>query len=91
MESDILSVFCNPVRLKMLYCISKGSINVRQLVAKCGLAQSAVSQHLMKLKNADLVRADRKGRYMYYSLTNKKTGSMASELIDFAAGFGQPG
>lgn len=80
METKIIYAFSNPVRLRLLCCISKKSTNVEELIKNCGLAQSAVSQHLGKLKNAGLVKTHRRGKFIYYSLTNEKTGRLANEF-----------
>lgn len=78
-----LGAMANPVRLKMLCCLSKGKMQVGELVDKCGLAQSAVSQHLIKLKAAGLVRDERKGKYIYYHVNNLKAIKIAKSLAEF--------
>jgi len=84
MENLIVSAFSNPVRLKILCCLSKGKKNVHELIGNCGLAQSAVSQHLIKLKNAGLVKDEKEGKYVYYSLIHPKAGHIAHDLHEFA-------
>lgn len=83
MENKIINAFSNSVRLKLLCCLSNDSKNVHELIANCGLAQSAVSQHLSKLKNAGLVYSRRKGKFIYYFLKDEKTGKLANALTDF--------
>ena len=84
MENTIIAAFSNPVRLKLLCCLSKGKKNVRELIENCNLAQSAVSQHLLKLKKAGLIKYEREGKYVYYSLTNTKAAFLAHNLYEFA-------
>lgn len=86
MESKKVNAFSNPVRLKILCCLSKKSSNVNELVDSCGLAQSAVSQHLIKLKSAGLVTTKRRGKYIYYLLKDKKTGNLANDFYNFCSG-----
>lgn len=83
MKSDILSAFASPVRLKLLVCLSRGDKNVTELIANCGLAQSAVSQHLEKLKKANLVSAKRSGKEIFYKLNFKKSAEISKELMKF--------
>lgn len=83
MENKIIYAFSNPVRIRLLCCMSEKSINVEGLIGNCGLAQSAVSQHLTKLKRAGLVKTKRKGRFIYYSLSNPKTGKLAKLLNEY--------
>jgi len=84
MERKIIYAFSNPVRLKLLCCLNKKSSNVNELIDSCGLAQSAVSQHLTKLKSAGLVKSKRRGKFIYYSLVNEKTGKLANEVYEYA-------
>lgn len=69
-ENKTIRALCNPVRLKLLKCISTNDKTVGELISNCGLAQSAVSQHLIKLKKAGLVKDAKVGREVYYSITN---------------------
>ena len=82
-KDKIIYAFSNPVRLKLLCCLNKKSSNVNELIDSCGIAQSAVSQHLTKLKRAGLVKSKRRGKYMYYSLINEKTGKLANDLNEY--------
>lgn len=82
MQYTVINAFCNPVRLKLLCCLSKGKKNVQELIDNCGLAQSAVSQHLTKLKQAGLVANKKEGKYIYYELTHKKAAKLAHELTE---------
>lgn len=80
MQYTVFNALGNPVRLRLLCCLSKGKKNVRELIQNCGLAQSAVSQHLTKLKQAGLVSSQKNGKYMYYSLTHPKAAQLAHEI-----------
>lgn len=83
MKYTAIEALGNPVRIKLLCCLSKSSKNVNELVATCGLAQSAVSQHLIKLKTAGLVKNNKRGKFMYYSLTSRKTAEVATMLNSY--------
>ena len=83
MEDKVINAFSNPVRVSLLCCLSAGSKNVQQLIDNCGLAQSAVSSHLIKLSRARIVKTEKNGRYVYYSLSNSKTGKIAQVLNNY--------
>ena len=53
-----------PVRL----LVADGEATVTDLLAEAAMTQSAVSQHLRVLRDADLVAERRAGRHRYYSL-----------------------
>jgi len=83
MQSRVLSGLSNQVRLQLITCLSKGEKNVTQLIENCGLSQSAVSQHLEKLRNAGLVSTKKNGKEVYYKLTYPKAASLSKDLLKF--------
>ena len=81
MKRDIYSVFGNQVRTKFILCLSQKPKNVTDLIRTCGLSQSAVSQHLSKLKQSGLVDAKKEGKEVWYSLTHKKAAHVSKLLL----------
>lgn len=57
-------------RVKILFVIGTGEACVCHLEAYLGLRQAVISQHLMALRDAGLVTANREGRNIYYRLSN---------------------
>ncbi len=47
------------------------------------MSQSAISQHLLKLKKSGLVKDEKEGKYVYYSLTNRKAAKLAEMIQNF--------
>jgi len=81
MVHDIYSAFGNQIRTKLMLCLAFKPKNVTELISNCGLAQSAVSQHLAKLKLSGLVETKKEGKEVYYSLKYKKAAEIAKLLI----------
>jgi DNA-binding transcriptional ArsR family regulator len=53
----------------MLSLIEKqGSLNATQIIEKVHLSQPAVSHHLKILLEAKLIKADKKGKEVHYSI-----------------------
>ena len=65
---DIFAVLANPVRRRILELLMGRSYTVNDLVHEFPLHRPAVSEHLQVLRNARLVRAERRGRERYYHL-----------------------
>jgi len=84
MKSNVVASFANTTRLKILVCLGESDKNVTQLIENCGLSQSAVSQHLEKLRKSKLVLSRRTGKEIVYKLTNKKIIKVARNLISLA-------
>lgn len=65
--SDFLSAMANPKRLLILRVLVGGEIAVGALANQVGLSQSALSQHLSKLRAQNLVTTRRDAQTIYYS------------------------
>jgi DNA-binding transcriptional ArsR family regulator len=64
--AKLLSAMENPKRLVILQILIEGEMPVGQLAEKVGLSQSALSQHLSKLRTAKLVQTRRVAQTIYY-------------------------
>ena len=65
---DIFTVLANPVRRRILELLIGRPYTVNHLVDEFQLHRPAVSEHLQILRNARLVRDERRGRERYYHL-----------------------
>ena len=74
--SEIFKALSDPTRLRLIKLLNDckpgvckgGPLCVNALAHQLGVTQSAVSQHLRILRQAGLVRGDRKGSFMHYAL-----------------------
>jgi ArsR family transcriptional regulator len=66
--SDLLRLLGDDTRLRLLRLLAQESLNVSELTAILGVAQSGVSRHLGLLKDAGLVREQRTGTFSWYRL-----------------------
>lgn len=74
--ADVFKALSDPTRLKLVKLLGNcapgvcegGALCVNALSHRLGVTQSAVSQHLRVLKHAGLVRGERHGSFMHYSL-----------------------
>lgn len=67
----LLKLVAEENRLKLLCTLRKGSHCVCEMIEHLHLSQSLVSHHLRDLKQAGIVRDEKKGLRVYYSLTKK--------------------
>jgi DNA-binding transcriptional ArsR family regulator len=58
----------DPTRRRLFEKLRSGPCSVNELVALGDVSQSAVSQHLKVLRNARLVRVEKKGQQRIYQL-----------------------
>ncbi|MEO8483539.1 MAG: metalloregulator ArsR/SmtB family transcription factor [Acidobacteriota bacterium] len=66
--SGLLKLLGDDARLRLLRVLSFEALNVSELTAILGIAQSGVSRHLGLLREAGLVTEERTGGYTWYSL-----------------------
>jgi ArsR family transcriptional regulator len=70
--SEMLKVLSNPARLRILCALVPGALAVRELETLLGASQSYVSGQLARMRQEGLVRADRDGRTIHYSLADPR-------------------
>ena len=80
MPYDVYSAFGNQVRTKLILCLAEKPKNVTELINTCHLSQSAVSQHLSKLKKSGIVETKKEGQVVWYKLKYKKAADISSLL-----------
>lgn len=76
--SQTLKLLGDKTRLTMMKLLENQECCVCELVEIFKTSQPSVSQHLRKLKDAGLVRENRKGQWIYYSVN---PNSIQHELI----------
>lgn len=63
-----LRALADPVRRELLNILKAGPLSAGELGAHFDISAAAVSKHLNVLKEADLVRDERQGKYIIYRL-----------------------
>ena len=81
----LLSAMANPKRLLILCSLVKGEVPVGVLATQVGLSQSALSQHLSKLRAQKLVKTRRDAQTIYYSSNSEPVMKILSTLEDIYA------
>jgi len=66
--AEVFRQLGQPVRIQILLTIASQEACVCHIEAALGIRQAAISQHLMVLRDAGLVTANRDGRNIYYRL-----------------------
>jgi DNA-binding transcriptional ArsR family regulator len=78
--SSLLRAMGNPQRLRILLLLAERERSVIELEALVGLSQSAVSQHLARLRQTKLVRSRRDGQMTFYALDGAEVRSILMTL-----------
>ncbi len=80
--ASFLKSIANDRRLIILCELVKGERSVGELEAITELSQSALSQHLAKLREAKLVKTRRESQSIHYSLANTGVSKVIGVLHD---------
>jgi rhodanese-related sulfurtransferase/DNA-binding transcriptional ArsR family regulator len=70
----------NRRRLELLDLVSQGPRTVEELAGELGVSVAVASQHLQKLKHANLVSAERDGTHIYYSVAGDDVADLYAAL-----------
>jgi DNA-binding transcriptional ArsR family regulator len=86
---DLFAALANPVRRRILELLLQGPTTVNALVDHFHLHRPAVSEHLQVLRNARLVRDERRGRERYYHIRPARLAEVQDWLKPFERYWGQ--
>jgi DNA-binding transcriptional ArsR family regulator len=78
-----LKALANRHRLLILCELHQGELSVGALQSATGLSQSALSQHLARLREDKLVTTRRSAQTIYYSLTSEAVTKIIALLYEF--------
>ena len=78
----MLSAMANPKRLMILLNLVQGEMAIGVLAGRVGLSQSALSQHLSKLRAKKMVNTRRDAQTIYYSANSEAVLKVLQTLED---------
>jgi DNA-binding transcriptional ArsR family regulator len=84
--SALLKAMSNQHRLLILCQLLKSELSVGELERRIGLSQSALSQHLARLRRDSLVKTRRAAQTIYYSLSGPEAGAVLETLYGLYCG-----
>jgi ArsR family transcriptional regulator, virulence genes transcriptional regulator len=80
--AQLMRALANERRLMILCLLSGGEINAGALAEAIGVSQSALSQHLAKLREDGLVKTRKQSQTVYYSLASVEAATVIRTLSD---------
>ena len=80
MDESKLKALCEPSRYRILCLIQQRGYCVAALAHASGMSESSVSQHLKVLREAGLVRGEKRGFYTHYSLNRDALKEVIDEM-----------
>ena len=80
--AEIFRLMGDPSRLRIILACSGEPICVNDIAELLELPQSLVSHHLRLLKAARLVRAERRGKQIFYCLADEHVRCVIADMVD---------
>lgn len=80
--SELFKSFGDQTRLKILFALSEREMCVCDLAALLEMSQSAISHQLRVLRNVRLVKHQKEGKVVYYSLDDEHVKAIVKQGLD---------
>ena len=81
-----LKALADPVRREILNLLKKGRLSAGQITEQFDITAAAISRHLSVLKEADLIRDTREGKFIFYDLNATVLEEMMLWVADLRGG-----
>ena len=80
---NTMKALADPIRREILNLLKQGRLSAGEIGAHFPVTAASISRHLSVLKEADLIRDQREGKFIYYELNM----SVIDEIIRWMAAF----
>ena len=81
-----MKALADPTRRAILTLLKAGPMAAGDIAGKFSLSAAAVSRHLAVLRQADLIRDEREGKFIYYRLNASVLEEILLFLTDLKGG-----
>ncbi len=78
--SAVLKSLSHPVRLKVLCRVLEGECSVNELTEFCGIAQSAMSQFLIRMRAEGVLVSRKEQTHVYYGIADSRTKKLLKSI-----------
>lgn len=80
--SELFKLLSDVTRLKILWHLKEGPLNVGEIADAVGLSLSAVSHQLKTLRMANLVKKEKRGKEVYYEYDDHHVYGIFTQAVD---------
>lgn len=82
LDSSVFDALADPTRRKVLRLLRAGSLSAGEIAERFHLSKPTLSHHFRVLRAAGLVRAERRGTSIVYTLQSNVLEDLAAELLE---------
>ncbi len=83
-NSMIMKAFSDPWRLKILKILKDEPKNASELLSYLNITQPTLSHHMRILLNSGIVKANKRGKWSYYSLNCEMLKEVSKYISDIS-------
>lgn len=83
---NTLKALSDPIRREILNLLKSGRMSAGDIVDRFDVTGASISRHLSVLKDADLIRDKREGKYIYYELNASVLEEILLWIADLRGG-----
>ena len=83
---NTLKALADPIRREILNLLKRGKMSAGEITAHFEVTGASVSRHLSVLKDADLIRDTREGKYIIYELNTSVLEEIMLWVTDLKGG-----
>jgi len=81
-----LKALSDPIRREILNLLKPGRLSAGEITEKFPVTAASVSRHLSVLKDADLIRDKREGKFIFYELNTSVLEDVMLWITDLKGG-----
>ena len=82
LRSEVFRALADPTRRQILAILKSGSRSAGEIAGQFPISMASLSHHYSVLKSADLIRSERRGQSIVYSLNTTVFEDVASALAE---------
>lgn len=90
-QQELFKAMADPTRRAILKRLQGGALTAGEIGAAFDITAASLSHHFAVLKQADLVRTERRGQYIVYSLNSTVFEDLARIVFDLFPSRGSSG
>lgn len=84
---DTLKALADPIRREILNLLKNGRMSAGEITEHFPVTGASISRHLSVLKDADLIRDSREGKFIFYELNTSVLEEIMLWITDLKGGF----
>lgn len=83
---DTLKALADPIRREILNLLKNGRMSAGEITSHFSVTGASISRHLSVLKDADLIRDTREGKFIFYEINTSVLEEIMLFITDLKGG-----